>query len=477
MQVQDTKINPPASDVATKLAKVSAPPIQQQPKKQQRPENQRAQSCYVGAPSLDADKKNNGAITQDDIDVHNGHYESCDLFISKATRRILDSVDASQVESAQKGVARVKLMRKQSGIKTEDLGKYSRELNGRGLVKQASDDDNENDSGYLRFSISMETLGEQFISFVGFDEKDSDDLSDDDSDESDDKEVGDDRERRCKSMGDVDRPRFKQSVEDYAAREEGDATETSKVKCGAFLEQKQTIARVSRRGRRCSMQQSSEPTVRHPHPRRRTVESRISLVPQRRSTLSKDQQSGWKPLSSDQHDVKNDEEEYKGEPNNEKSEDAMDEKAKGRGKKGIGMKLWNHLTSNFNSSFTQETTNAERPKKQRSASSYFRRGKKKAEKCQFLQAVALYNFALIRQREELGENHIDCGTTLNEIGVCWMMLGERYPALTALEEALYIRKKKLGDGAKEIAETTANILMVFEEEREDMECMVQEDDG
>jgi len=58
-----------------------------------------------------------------------------------------------------------------------------------------------------------------------------------------------------------------------------------------------------------------------------------------------------------------------------------------------------------------------------------------------------------------------------------MMLGERYPALTALEEALYIRKKKLGDGAKEIAETTANILMVFEEEREDMECMVQEDDG
>ena len=70
-----------------------------------------------------------------------------------------------------------------------------------------------------------------------------------------------------------------------------------------------------------------------------------------------------------------------------------------------------------------------------------------ADKCRFLEAVALYNFALVRQREDLGEDHLDCGTTLNEIGVAWMMLGERYPALTALEEALYIRQKALGDGA------------------------------
>ncbi|KAL7551962.1 hypothetical protein ACHAWF_015172 [Thalassiosira exigua] len=95
---------------------------------------------------------------------------------------------------------------------------------------------------------------------------------------------------------------------------------------------------------------------------------------------------------------------------------------------------------------------------------YFRRGKRKANKCQFLQAVARYNLALVRQREELGENHIDCGTTLHEIGVCWMMLGERHPALTAFEEALYIRQRELGDGAMEVAETTNKIWMILHEE-------------
>lgn len=536
--MQDTSTNSPASDIAVKLAKVSAPPIQQQPEQQKRPGYQRAQSCFIGAPSLNVDSttssnKNNAAITQDDIDAHNrdnddlsrsGHNESCELFISKATRQTLDSMHVSQVESARTAYARVKLIRKQSGINPKDLGKYSRELSSRSLIKRASNGDNNggnnddaNNGGHRRFSISMKTLVTQFESFVGFDEKDSDDLSDDDSDEPDDKEAGGDLERHCKSMGELDKPSFKpvtrtpsqleevhdianktlqgmlkrnsmkkQQVEDdtvAATGEEDDAIETNKANDAVSKEEELTVVKVSPPGRQ-SMPQSFEPTVHHPSPRRRTVESRMTIVPQRPIALSKSQQGAWKPLSSDQQDHKHDDEEKECEPDNEKSEDRMDEKARVKGKRRIS-RLWNTLTSSFTKETNHQSNDIQQPKK-RSASSYFRRGKKKAEKCQFLQAVALYNYALIRQREELGKNHIDCGNTLNEIGVCWMMLGERYPALTALEEALYIRKKKLGDGPKKvadtiaIAETTANILMIFQEEREDMEdmeYMVEEGDG
>lgn len=103
---------------------------------------------------------------------------------------------------------------------------------------------------------------------------------------------------------------------------------------------------------------------------------------------------------------------------------------------------------------------------------YIRRGKRKAKKGEYLQAVALFNLALIRQRENLGEDHIDCATMLNEIGVCWMMLCERYLALSAFEEALYIRQMRLGDGAMEVAETTSNIWMILHEER----CEIMEEE-
>ncbi|KAL7475836.1 hypothetical protein ACHAW6_001736 [Cyclotella cf. meneghiniana] len=109
------------------------------------------------------------------------------------------------------------------------------------------------------------------------------------------------------------------------------------------------------------------------------------------------------------------------------------------------------------------------PDRKISGGRYFRKGKSKAEKGLFLDAVALYNFALMRQREDLGEDHADCGATLNEIGLAWMMLGERFSALTAFEEALYIRQKSFGDGAKEVADTTNNIWMVLHEQRLELE--------
>ena len=193
--------------------------------------------------------------------------------------------------------------------------------------------------------------------------------------------------------------------------------------------------------------------------------------------------SSWKPLSSAQHDLEPEEIDDE----IEKEELGSKRLIKDAGKKpqggGLGG-LWNKLTASFTSEsspITEKTLlgapsspTPAAPKKEINGATYFRRGKRRANKCQFLQAVALYNFALVRQREELGENHIDCGTTLNEIGVCWMMLGERYPALTAFEEALFIRQKHLGDGAMEVAEITNNIWMILHEERSEMEVMMEE---
>lgn len=185
----------------------------------------------------------------------------------------------------------------------------------------------------------------------------------------------------------------------------------------------------------------------------------------------------WKPLSSNQQDPELGED-------GKKDEETKEENKNGRSS-GIG-NLWNKLTNSFTAgqpttldqlpTAPQDKDKRKQPKKHITGATYFRRGKRKANKCQFLQAVALYNFALVRQREEHGENSIDCGTTLNEIGVCWMMLGERYPALTAFEEALYIRQKAFGDGAMEVAETTNNIWMILHEERCEMETMMQEGD-
>ena len=62
----------------------------------------------------------------------------------------------------------------------------------------------------------------------------------------------------------------------------------------------------------------------------------------------------------------------------------------------------------------------------------------------------------MRQREEISEDHIDCGTALSEICVFWMMLGGRYPALTAFEEALFIRQRNLGVGAMEVASLSSS---------------------
>jgi len=216
-----------------------------------------------------------------------------------------------------------------------------------------------------------------------------------------------------------------------------------------------------------------------PAPARRTRSGRRGGLLHR----SKSQIRNWKPLSSfggsmkDINDDDNGNEDGDGDGEDREGEDSRNHDSIGSGKGGGLGNFWNKLTSSFTveAQPDQKHQNVEpKPKKEIDGATYFRRGKRKAYKCQFLQAVALFNFALVRQREELGENHIDCGTTLNEIGVCWMMLGERYPALTAFEEALYILQQGLGVGAQEVAETTNNIWMILHEERLEMEKFMEE---
>lgn len=194
-----------------------------------------------------------------------------------------------------------------------------------------------------------------------------------------------------------------------------------------------------------------------------TRRRRAALAPSFAVRGGSSQQGQWKPLSSSRS-------EEDPESDRRPSREAPPE---GGGNLRASIGGWfNKAVSHVSEVFAPEVEDAPPPKKQLSGRAYFRKGQRKAEKCEFLKAVALYNLALVRQREELDEDHVDCATTLNEIGVCWMMLGERYPAMTAFEEALYIRQKKLGVGAMETAETTSNIWQVLHEERSEDEQMV-----
>ena len=66
------------------------------------------------------------------------------------------------------------------------------------------------------------------------------------------------------------------------------------------------------------------------------------------------------------------------------------------------------------------------------------------------------------QRNKLGKDHLDCGKTLNDIGVILMQMGENFPAYTALKESLYIRKKTLVVDAPEVVETSIYIDALME---------------
>lgn len=443
--------------------------------------------------SLPEDSKKDAADpamseTKDDIEAHRPPSRARlmasfrgNLSISDSTREILERMSENQVQDATKALEEVKQRRKKSGL--EVIGSINQKKR---LIKvpladfkedetisnseDSSDDNEEVAEGIKRGAEVTRIPGvknlTQSLGVIGKDQFGSD--GEEGEEDIDDRSF-ESGEKRLQQM-------LNMCSHDEAQLQEVDAIAD------------ETLDRIV--GRNTGSHSMEGVVIPKPKSQRRKTrrdgrERRAGLMTQSWNGSRQQQSSAWKPLSSNQRDSNRVESEY---DTDEEEERAAAAKKKEAGQQhGIGG-LWNKLTSSFtadgplNKEAIQEILGPDtKPKstsatKEISGAAYFRRGKKKANKCKFLQAVACFNFALVRQRDELGKNHIDCATTLNEIGVCWMMLGERYPALTAFEEALFIRQKKHGDGAMEVAEVTNNIWMILHEERKEMESMMMEGD-
>ena len=93
------------------------------------------------------------------------------------------------------------------------------------------------------------------------------------------------------------------------------------------------------------------------------------------------------------------------------------------------------------------------------------------------EALAIYNRCLTMQREVLGKDHIMVARTLHDIGLCLTALDQSFPALTALEEALWIREQRLGPGDPAVAETTTALWKLLSHERHRIEDGDDDNDG
>lgn len=82
---------------------------------------------------------------------------------------------------------------------------------------------------------------------------------------------------------------------------------------------------------------------------------------------------------------------------------------------------------------------------------------------QWSTALDLFNSALIIQRKAYGMDHPLTARTLNEIGLVLHRMGELFAALTAFEEALFIRQETLGAGHPDVVEITNNMCRLLDE--------------
>ncbi|KAL7526398.1 hypothetical protein ACHAWF_001751 [Thalassiosira exigua] len=420
------------------------------------------------------------------------------LSVSESTRRVLSMMDEDQMNNAREALKEVKETRRRSALMVNRSSVKDR-AEPEQTMRRLTVEDRPQAEGRIGSRIGLRVAeGRKFSQSMGPLGELGGEAAYDESDEDEDQAAG-------------GTPEPQNAGNSSEIREKHDATfdgEGELKVMSRSLEQLDELAEKASNGTQLDEDAMPQTSI-FSKPARRARREGIAPRDRRKGTMSTivsatsvggEVRSAWKPLSSDRHDP-----EEKEECISKAAKGGSDNGAAATGLRGIGG-LWNKLTSSFVAEGAPEKheeslspTSEPSIKKEVDGSTYFRRGKRKANKCQFLQAVALYNvrthenscylsilfrvelqrlmqsiitlqfqLALVRQREELGENHIDCGTTLNEIGVCWMMLGERYPALSAFEEALYIRQRELGDGAREVAETTNNIWMILHEEREEM---------
>lgn len=385
-------------------------------------------------------------------------FTSCQL--SDATLRLVEDMDESQIEKAMDGLQVVKERRENSKMKEDrrrmstegldmkeasggrfrdelnDLGKRQSSVNGSKCLKSPKN---------VRNDINRDTI--LSLPSIPFADKTM---------RSSKKNISNDGAREIMMSRSVGAPiedeDFNQYVSDSdtnaaASDEELTNYENEKIEeiFGA-TPQPTTVTQYCR-----ANTSQSAPPLWKPLSERSTPH--LTTVTQyRRASTSESAPLQWKPLSAPASKDKKDD--------GGKDEASKSVKGESEDAGGIGS-----LLKKFSRSLSAGMTSE--PKKVIDGARYFRRGKRRADAGQFLEAVALFNFALVRQREDLGKNHVDCALTLNEIGLCWMMLGERYPAMIAFEEALYILQGRFGDGAQEVAAVVNNIWMVLHEERED----------
>jgi len=110
-------------------------------------------------------------------------------------------------------------------------------------------------------------------------------------------------------------------------------------------------------------------------------------------------------------------------------------------------------------------------KKLDEANQLFELGTREVERGRHRHALKYYNECLVLQRDNLVDDDTpEAARTLNVIGVVLGKIGEDFAALTALEEALYIRQTVLGPGHEDAAETLSNLTHLLRKVKEKEEA-------
>lgn len=110
-------------------------------------------------------------------------------------------------------------------------------------------------------------------------------------------------------------------------------------------------------------------------------------------------------------------------------------------------------------------------KKLDEADRLYKLGTLEAERGRHRHALKHLNECMVLQRENLGDDDTpEAARTLNAIGVVLSEIGEDFAALTALEEALYIRQTVQGPGHEDGAETLSNLTHLLRKVKEKEEA-------
>lgn len=119
----------------------------------------------------------------------------------------------------------------------------------------------------------------------------------------------------------------------------------------------------------------------------------------------------------------------------------------------------------------RQISEANAQKKLDEADRLYKLGTLEAERGRHRHALKHFNECLVLQRENLGDDDTpEAARTLNAIGVVLSEIGEDFAALTALEEALYIRQTVQGPGHEDAAETLSNLTHLLRKVKEKEEA-------